>query len=104
MTENDLLHALRDCYDPVQHRNIVDGRLVRSVALALDRDAPGAAVHGVAPRYIARLAIHAPGNDETVNAQMRAQIENRLAGIAAISRTEIEMLPALFPILSRGHN
>jgi metal-sulfur cluster biosynthetic enzyme len=104
MTEADLLNALRDCYDPLQRRNIVDARLVQSVALLPDRSAPGAGVRGATPRYIARVTLRAPGSDELINAQLRAQIENRLAGIADISRSEVVMLPALFPILSSERN
>lgn len=99
MTGADLLNALRDCYDTLQQRNIVDLGLVQSAELIVDTEAPGAAVRGMQPRYVARVALRAPGSDDTRNAQLRAQIENRLAGLPELSRTEIEMLPALFPIL-----
>jgi metal-sulfur cluster biosynthetic enzyme len=100
MTDADLVNALRDCYDTLQQRNIVDLGLVQSAALIIDRHAPGASIRGVPPRYIARITLRAPGSDDTRNEQLRAQIENRLAGLSQISRTEIELLPALFPILS----
>ena len=96
MTELDLLDALRDCYDPQLRRNIVDLRLVRSVALTRDPDAPGA---NLRPRFIAAISITSPGSDETANAQLAAQIENRLLGIEAISQAKITLLPPLFPIL-----
>jgi metal-sulfur cluster biosynthetic enzyme len=99
MTDADLVNALRDCYDTLQQRNIVDLGLVLSAALVRDIEAPGAAVRGVPTRYIARIAVRAPSSDDTRNAQLRAQIENRLAGLPEISSTEVEMLPALFPIL-----
>jgi metal-sulfur cluster biosynthetic enzyme len=99
MTEADLLHALRDCYDPRLRRNIVDLGLVRSAQLQPDPDAPGAGISGVPPRYIARLSLTAPGSDEAANAQLTAQIENRLAGLQALSRTVIELHPPLFAIL-----
>lgn len=99
MTEANLVTALRDCYDTLQQRNIVDLGLVQSVALARDTEAPGAFVSGVPPRFIARITLRAPGSDDTRNTQLLAQIENRLAGLPEISRTEIELLPALFPIL-----
>lgn len=99
MTDADLLNMLRDCYDSLQQRNIVDLGLVQTASLTRDAEAPGAKVRGVDPRYIAHITLRAPSSDDTRNAQLRAQIENRLAGLPAISRTEIKMLPALFPIL-----
>ena len=99
MTDADLLRALRDCYDTVQRKNIVDLGLVQSATLVRDTDAPGANVRSVPARYIAHIALRAPNSDETLNAQLRAQVENRLAGLPEISRSEVELLPALFPIL-----
>lgn len=99
MTEADLVNALRDCYDTPQQRNIVDLGLVQSASLTRDMEAPGAAIRGLGPRYMARVTLRSPGSDHARNAQLRAQVENRLAGLPEISRTEIEMLPALFPIL-----
>jgi hypothetical protein len=101
MTEADLLRALRDCYDTALRRDIVTLGLVQSASLSVDPDAPGAAIRGLPPRFIARIVLRASGNDELRNAQLRAQIENRLAGVPDISRSEIEMLPSLFPILTR---
>ena len=80
-----LVNALRDCYDTLQQRNIVDLGLVRSASVTRDAEAPGANVRGVGPRYIARITLQAPSSDDTRNAQLRAQIENRLAGLPAIS-------------------
>ena len=100
MTEGDLLNALRDCYDPLLRRNVVDMHLVQSVALNVDPDAPGASVRGVSSRFIARVVLRAPGTDELRNAQLKAQIENRLAGIPEISHSVVDLLPAYFPILS----
>lgn len=99
MTDADLINALRDCYDTLQQRNIVDLGLLQSASLAPDNEAPGANVRGVPPRFIARVTLRAPGSDDLRNAQVRAQIENRLAGLPEISGVEVEMLPALFPIL-----
>ena len=99
MTDADLLHALRDCYDPILKRNIVDAGLVRSATLSEDHQAPGTNIPGVPPRYAAHITLVAPSADEAAIAQLRAQIENRLAGLAAISRSTIELLPTPFPIL-----
>lgn len=100
MTDADLVNALRDCYDPVQRRSVLDLGLLQRATLELDRDAPGANIRGVPPRYIARVTVRSPNSDDALNGQLRAQIENRLAGLPEISRVEINMLPALFPILS----
>lgn len=101
MTDSDLVDALRDCYDTLQQRNIVDVGLLQSASLMPDSEAPGANIRGVPARYIAHIKLRAPSSDDTRNAQLRAQIENRLAGVPEISRTEIDMLPALFPILGK---
>lgn len=99
MTDADLVNALRDCYDTLQQRNIVDVGLVQHATLEVDRDAPGAHIRDVSTRYIAHIKLRAPSSDDVRNTQLRAQIENRLAGLPEISRTEVELLPALFPIL-----
>lgn len=99
MTDAELLHALRDCYDPILKRNIVDLGLVRSSTLTADHDAPGANIPGAGPRYIADIVLVAPSADEAAVMQLRAQIENRLAGLREISGTRIELLPTPFPIL-----
>jgi hypothetical protein len=99
MTEADLVSALRDCFAPSQRTNIVAAGLVKSAFLTLDTEAPGAGIPGVPPRYLATVTLFAPGSDETVTAQLKAQIENRLLGLASISRVDITLLPALFPIL-----
>jgi len=99
MTDADLLEALRDCYEPKFHRNIVDAKLVRSAILTRDDTAPGANIPGVPPRFIANITLYAPGIDEGANAQLIAQIENRLLGLEAISHVTVTLLPALFPIL-----
>jgi hypothetical protein len=102
MTDTDLLHLLRDCYTPTQ-RNIVDAHLIQSATLTPDPDAPGANIPNLPTRYLARITLYAPTPHpdpaETVNAQLLAQIENRLLGLPSISRVEIILLPPLFPIL-----
>jgi metal-sulfur cluster biosynthetic enzyme len=96
VTDAELLQSLRDCYDPILKRNIVDLGLIRSATLTRDDEAPGI---GVPPRYIAHITLTAPAADEAAVAQLHAQIENRLAGLPAISRTIITLLPTPFPIL-----
>jgi hypothetical protein len=98
MTDAELLHLLRDCYTPTGP-NIVAAGLVRSATLTPDLDAPGASVPGLPPRYVAHITLHAPSSDEIANAHLSAQVENRLLGLPTISRVEVNLLPALFPIL-----
>jgi metal-sulfur cluster biosynthetic enzyme len=99
MTDAELLAALRDCYHPVLRRNIVDLDLVRSATLTADREAPGVNSPGVPQRFIVHLTLTAPTSDETANAHFRGQVINRLLGLPTISRVELILLPALFPIL-----
>jgi len=94
MTDADLLTALRDCYDPVQRRNIVDLNLIRTATLT-----PDPASLPAFPRFIASIILTAPTADEAANTQLTAQIENRLLGIESISCTNITLLPPLFAIL-----
>jgi hypothetical protein len=95
MTDADLLHLLRDCYTPTGP-NIVAAGLVRSATLTPDPNAlppqPPATLHRP-------ITLHAPSTDETATAQLSAQVENRLLGLPSISRVELKLLPALFPIL-----
>jgi hypothetical protein len=98
MTDSELLHLLRDCYTPTGP-NIVAAGLVRSATLTPDPDAPGTNVPGLPPRFIAHITLHVPSTDETAAAQLSAQVENRLLGLPSISRVEVNLLPALFPIL-----
>ena len=95
----DLLLALRDCFPPNSRRDIVSSGLVRSATLTLDEDAPGNGIPGVPPRYIAHVELTAPTIDETAQAHLRAHIENRLAGLPWISRTDLQIHPPLFSIL-----
>ncbi len=100
MTDDELLSLLRDCYEPgVARRNIVDAGLLRSAKLCRDDEAPGAGIAGVPLRFHAQITILSPGSDEAANAQLAAQIENRLLGVAAITRVTVTRLPALFPML-----
>lgn len=100
MKQTDLLLALRDCYDPVSGRNIVELNLVRSAALVPDSEAPGANIPGVPDRFRAEVVLAAPGSDESINAGLIAQIESRLAGIFEISQVHVELLPPIFLILN----
>jgi metal-sulfur cluster biosynthetic enzyme len=99
LTETDILAALRDCYDPVLPCDIVDLGLIRSIVITPDLEAPGASIPGVPQRHKIQIALTPSNEDETGNSQLRAQIENRLAGLETVSNTTIIFLdePAWTP-------
>ena len=99
-TDSHLMQALTECFIPALRRDVVAAGLVRSAGVVLDRDVPGAGIPGVPNRYVASVTLITPGVDEAVNAQVRAAVENRLLGLPEISRVDLTVLPALFPILS----
>jgi metal-sulfur cluster biosynthetic enzyme len=92
LTESDILTALRDCYDPVLPCNIVDLGLIHSIQIKLDPEAPGANIPGVPKKHTIEIAITPTQSDEAPNAQLQAQIINRLAGLETISRTTVTLL------------
>ncbi|MBS1814022.1 MAG: DUF59 domain-containing protein [Acidobacteria bacterium] len=87
-THSDLTNALRDCFDTSLQCNIVDLGEVSSAMLELDADAPGSSV---ASRYRVEVKLILPVRDEAAEAQIIAQIANRLAGIWEISEVKIEV-------------
>jgi metal-sulfur cluster biosynthetic enzyme len=100
LTETDVLTALRDCYDPVLPCNIVDLGLIRSITIAPDLEAPGASIPGVPQKHTVKIEITPTQTSEASEAQLTAQIANRLAGLEAVSRTEVVLLhePAWSPL------
>ena len=99
LTESEIVTALRDCYDPELPCNVVDLGLVRAVTITPDRDAPGAGIPGVPQKHHVHIDLILTNPSEAAEAQTRAQIANRLAGIEAVSRTTITILstPAWTP-------
>ena len=94
LTEAEVLVALRDCYDPELRCNVVDLGLIRSVAIERDLDAPGTGITGVPQKHIVTIALILTNPSEATEAQTRAQIVNRLAGIEAVGRTTVTILDA----------
>src|SRR5579883_2147240 len=92
MNEQNLLNALRDCFDAALKCNIVDLGEVAHAALVEDKDAPGAGIAGVPKRYRAHIELVLPARDESAEAQLIAQIQNRLAGIESISGSEVAVV------------
>ena len=89
LTESAILTALRDCYDPNLPCNIVDLGLVRSVSVAADPDAPGAGIPGVPQKHRIRVEFCLTNPTEEAEAQLAAQIRNRLAGIEEAGETSV---------------
>ena len=100
LTESDILLALRDCYDPILPCNIVDLGLIRCIAVTRDLEAPGTHIPGVPQKHRIEIQLTPTQKDEAANAQLQAQIANRLAGLEAVSRTTITLLdqPAWTPL------
>ncbi len=99
MTEDIVLSALRDCYDPEVPCNIVDLGLVYRVALERDADAPGAGIPGVPTKHKAHIELTLTSKGCPAHTQIIAQIEGRLSAFETISRTEVKLVwePAWSP-------
>ena len=91
LTEQDIRQALRDCYDPEIPLNVVDLGLVLDIQLALDPDAPGFGIPGVPLKQNLNLLMLPTTEDESAQAQMRAQVANRLAGLPELSRITVHL-------------
>lgn len=89
LTESDILNALRDCYDPNLPCNIVDLGLVKSITVALDPDAPGAGIPGVPQKHRIDVEFTLTNPTEEAEAQLSAQIRNRLAGMEEAGETAV---------------
>jgi metal-sulfur cluster biosynthetic enzyme len=92
ITEATLHSALRDCYDPTLPCNIVDLGLIHSATLTPAPDAPGANIPGVPQKFRATITLTPTTQDESANAQLTAQIANRLAGLEHIFSTSVILL------------
>ncbi len=99
LTDPQLREALRDCYDPNLPCNIVDLGLVLATSITPDPEAPGAGIPGVPgkARVHIDLILSTPSSD--TEAQLTAQIRNRLAGLETVSGTSVSVLssPAWTP-------
>jgi metal-sulfur cluster biosynthetic enzyme len=89
LNEADILLALRDCYDPTLPCNIVDLGQVRSILITPDLEAPGTNIPGVPQKHRIKIEITPTQTSEDAQAQLQAQIINRLAGLETISQTEV---------------
>ena len=93
LTESQILTALRDCYDPEIPCNIVDLGLILSITITRDNEAPGIGIPGVPQKHILAITLTPTNPTEAAEAQLTAQIANRLAGLETVSQTTITILP-----------
>ena len=105
LTREDVMDALRACFDPGSGRDLVEAGLVTSVELLVDEEAPGFGIAGVPVPQRLRLLL--AGNDDADReALIAGQVSNRLAGIEGLSRVELGWKHAgnFFPILNNRLN
>jgi metal-sulfur cluster biosynthetic enzyme len=99
LTADQIRSALRDCYDPEIPCNIVDLGLLHSIDLQPDLEAPGTGIPGVPQKHRIAITLTPTNPTDAAESQLSAQIANRLAGLEAVSRTEItiQRTPAWTP-------
>ena len=93
LTEAQVQEALRDCYDPDMPCNLVDLGLILSISVYPDPHAPGIGIPGVPPKSRVSISIILTNPTDAAEAQVTAQIRNRLAGLETVSCTSITVLP-----------
>ena len=91
-TEQDVLTALRDVFDPELPVNIVDLGLVYRVDVAVDANAPGAGIPGVPPRHRVEVDITMTSQGCPAHEMIIEKVRNRLAGVQEISATRVNLV------------
>ncbi len=91
LTADQIRDALRDCYDPEIPCNIVDLGLLQSIVIEPDLDAPGTGIPGVPQKHRVAVTLTPSNPSEAAEAQLSAQIANRLAGLEAVSKTTVTL-------------
>lgn len=91
-SEQDVLTALRDVYDPELPVNIVDLGLVYRVDVAVDTDAPGAGIPGVPPRHRVDIDVTMTSQGCPAHELIIEKVKNRLAGVREISATRVNLV------------
>ena len=94
ITEEDVLAALRDCYDPELPVNIVDLGLIYEVRISPDPNSKRAF-----PRQRVEIVITMTSQGCPSHATILEQVRNRLAGVPEISSTNVNLVwePAWTP-------
>ncbi len=87
LNEEDVMQALRDCYDPEIPVNIVDLGLIYKVTLAPDPNAKRAF-----PRQRVEVEMTMTSRGCPSHLTIMEQVRNRLAGIPEISDTQVNLV------------
>jgi metal-sulfur cluster biosynthetic enzyme len=94
LTEDDVLTALRDCYDPEIPVNIVDLGLIYTVKVTPDANSKRAF-----PRQRVEVDMTMTSQGCPAHVSIMEQVRNRLAGVPEISETVVNLVwePAWTP-------
>ena len=87
LSESDILNALRDCFDPEVKLNIVDLGLIYGVETQPDPDSTPKW-----PRQIVKVRMTLTTQQCPASGLIFEQVHNRLAGISAISKVEVDLV------------
>jgi metal-sulfur cluster biosynthetic enzyme len=87
LTEAEILTALRDCYDPEVKLNLVDLGLIYGIKTGPDPDSTKAW-----PRQWVKVTMTLTTPQCPASGLIFEQVHNRLAGIPAIGKVEIDLV------------
>jgi metal-sulfur cluster biosynthetic enzyme len=87
LTESEILSALRDCYDPEVKLNLVDLGLIYSITTGHDPDSTPAW-----PRQWVKVTMTLTTPQCPASGLIFEQVNNRLAGMADISKVEVDLV------------
>ena len=87
LTEAEILTALRDCYDPEVKLNLVDLGLIYGITTGPDPDSTKAW-----PRQWVKVTMTLTTPQCPASGLIFEQVNNRLAGIPAISKVEVDLV------------
>lgn len=90
--EAEILSALRNCYDPIVPCNIIDLGLLRALTITPDLDAPGTNIPGVPQKHRIAISLTLTSPTDDAEAQLNAQVANRLAGLETVSQTSVTFI------------
>ena len=87
LSEEEILAALRDCYDPEVKLNLVDLGLIYAVSTSPDPDSTPAW-----QRQWVKIIMTLTTDQCPAGGLIFEQVHNRLAGIPSVSKVEVELV------------